>query len=115
MGACAVGVVPSIWPEPFPQVAMEAMGARKAVVVSAVGGLPDMVIEGETGLLVPPGDPEALRLALRELLLDPARRTRMGEAGHERARLFTVGVVADRIEQLYYDICGKANPVTAQG
>jgi len=110
-----VGVVPSIWPEPFPQVAMEAMGARKAVVVSAVGGLPDMVIEGETGLLVPPGDPEALRLALRELLLDPARRTRMGEAGHERARLFTVGVVADRIEQLYHDICGKADPVTVQG
>jgi len=111
----AVGVVPSLWPEPFGQVAVEAMAARKPVVASAIGGLPDVIVDGETGLLVPPGDPAALRLALRELLLDPARRTRMGEAGHERARLFTVGVVADRIEQLYHDICGKADPVTVQG
>ncbi len=111
----AVGVVPSLWPEPFGQVAVEAMAARKPVVASAIGGLPDVIVDGETGLLVPPGDPEALRLALRELLLDPARRARMGEAGHERARLFTVGVVADRIEQLYHDIRGTADPVTAQG
>jgi glycosyltransferase involved in cell wall biosynthesis len=97
----AIGVVPSIWPEPFGQVAVEAMASRKPVVASAIGGLPDVIVDRETGLLVPPGDAVALRGALRELLLDPARRARMGEAGHERARLFTVGVVADRIEHVY--------------
>lgn len=110
---CAVGVVPSIWPEPFGQVAVEAMAAHKPVVASAVGGLPDVIVDGETGLLVPPGDPAALRLALRELLLDPARRARMGEAGHKRAHLFTVGVVADRIEQFYGEVLSGAHPATA--
>ncbi len=53
----------------------------KAVVASAVGGIPDMVRDGETGLLVPPDDPEALRSALRRLIDDPALRSRLGEAG----------------------------------
>ncbi len=106
---CAIGVVPSVWPEPFGQVAIEAMAARKPVVASAVGGLPDIIVDGVTGVLVPPGDAQALRLALRELLLDPARRARMGEAGHERARRFTVGAVADRIEQVYSEVRESAD------
>ena len=53
---CAVGVVPSVWPEPFPQVAIEAMACGKPVIASAVGGMGDMVIDGESGLLVEPGN-----------------------------------------------------------
>ena len=106
---CAVGVVPSVWPEPFGQVAVEAMAARKPVVASAVGGLVDIVIDNETGILVPPGDPEALRAALRSLLLDPARRASMGEAGHARARLFMVGAVADQIEEVYRKLLDHAD------
>lgn len=109
---CAFGVAPSIWPEPLSQVAIEAMAARKPVIASAVGGLPDLVVDGETGLLTPPGDALVLRAAMRELLLDPARRERMGAAGYARARRFTVGVVASEIERLYSEVCA-ATPASA--
>ena len=101
---CAVGVVPSILPEAFGQVAVEAMIWGKPVVASAIGGLPEVVIDGESGLLVEPGNVSALRGALRILLLDPARRAQMGLNGRKRARLFTVGAVANRIEQIYAEL-----------
>jgi len=105
---CAVGVVPSIWPEPFPQVAIEAMMCGKPVVASAVGGMRDMVVDGESGLLVEPGNVSALREAIRVLLLDPTRRAQMGIVGRQRARLFTVGTVTDRIEEIYVELLGDS-------
>jgi glycosyltransferase involved in cell wall biosynthesis len=104
---CAVGVVPSIWPEPFGQVAVEAMLCGKPVVASAVGGLRDVIIDGKTGLLVEPGDASGLREALRTLLLNPSKRVRMGDLGRQRARLFTVSTVTDRIEQIYAEVLNK--------
>jgi glycosyltransferase involved in cell wall biosynthesis len=101
---CAIGVVPSIWPEPFGQVVVEAMMCGKPVVASAVGGIPDIILNGESGLLVEPGDAIGLQEALRELLLDPDKRVRMGRVGQQRAHLFTVGNVADRIEQIYAEL-----------
>lgn len=101
---CAVGGVPSLLPKGLGQVAIEAMACCKPVVASAIGGLREVVIDGETGLLVPAGDVSALREALRELLLDPSRREQMGIIGRKRARLFTVGTVADRIEQIYAEL-----------
>jgi glycosyltransferase involved in cell wall biosynthesis len=62
------------------------MAHGRPVVASAVGGLLDLVVDGETGLLVPPGDVEALRAALERLLADPALRGRLGAAARERAR-----------------------------
>ena len=56
------------------------------VVATAVGGLRDLVVDGETGLVVPPRDPQALREALERLLADPELRRRLGAAGRERAR-----------------------------
>lgn len=100
---CGLAVVPSL-SEAFGQVAVEAMACGKPVVASAVGGLRDVVVDGVSGLLVPPGDPSALREALRSLLLDPARRAQMGAIGYQRARLFMVGTVADRIEQIYAEL-----------
>ena len=101
---CAVGVVPSIWSEPFGQVAVEAMACGKPIVASAIGGLLDVVADGESGLLVEPGNVTAVREALRLLLLDPARRTQMGMTGRQRARLFRVSAVADRIEKIYVEL-----------
>jgi len=101
---CAVGVVPSILPEAFGQVAVEAMACGKPVVASAIGGLPDVIVDGESGLLVEPGNVSALREALRTLLLDPARRMQMGIIGRQRACQFTVGRVTDRIEQIYVEL-----------
>ena len=66
--------------------ALEAMAAGKPVVASRIGGLCEVVVHGETGLLVPPGDPEALAEALKSLLADPARARKMGEAGRARVR-----------------------------
>jgi glycosyltransferase involved in cell wall biosynthesis len=54
---------------------------RKPVIVTRTGALPEYVVEGETGWVVPPGDPQAVAEALREALGDPARLARMGEAG----------------------------------
>jgi glycosyltransferase involved in cell wall biosynthesis len=96
-----VGVVPSLCPEPLSLAALEAMACGRPVVASATGGLPDAVIHGETGLLVPPGDVGALREALCTLLSDPTLCRRMGEAARQRARFFTASMVIGRIEQVY--------------
>jgi glycosyltransferase involved in cell wall biosynthesis len=101
---CAVGVVPSILPEAFGQVAVEAMACGKPVVASAIGGLPEAIADGESGLLVEPGNVSALREALRTLLLDPVKREQMGTIGRQRARLFIVSTVTSRIEQIYTEL-----------
>jgi glycosyltransferase involved in cell wall biosynthesis len=91
--------------EGSPLSVMEYMEAGKAVVATRVGGLPDLVVEGETGLLVPPGDPQALAAALAELLLDPERRARMGAAGRERRReMFSIEATARQVGELYQEL-----------
>jgi glycosyltransferase involved in cell wall biosynthesis len=72
--------------EGFGVVCAEAMAHGRPVVASAAGGLLDLVVDGETGLLVPPGDAPALRAALERLLGDGELRRRLGEAGRRRAR-----------------------------
>jgi glycogen(starch) synthase len=81
----AVVACPS-YREGFGVVCAEAMAHARPVVASAVGGFLDLVVDGETGILVPPGDVGALRNALRRLLDDPDLRARMGEAGRARVR-----------------------------
>jgi len=75
---------PSLY-EPLGIVNLEAMACGTAVVASAVGGIPEVVSDGETGLLVPPDDPAALAVALGALIADPARAAALGRAGRERA------------------------------
>ncbi|MDR7543851.1 MAG: glycosyltransferase [Armatimonadota bacterium] len=85
LGASDVVVVPSLW-ESLPRVVLEAMAVGRPVVASAVGGIPEAVSDGETGLLVPAGDPGRLASAVTDLLRSPARRAEFGEAGRWRAR-----------------------------
>jgi len=76
-------VVPSVWPEPFGLVGIEAFAAGRPAVGSSTGGIPDWLQDGVSGLCVPPGDPHALAHALNELLADPDRQHAMGIAGKE--------------------------------
>jgi glycosyltransferase involved in cell wall biosynthesis len=98
------GIVPSVWPDPCPTVAMEAMAVGKPVIASRIGGLPEIVADGETGILVPPGDAEALRSAMARLVNDPALAARMGAAGQERVTAFHVGTVVKEIEAVYGEV-----------
>ena len=98
------GVVPSIWPDPCPSVAMEAMAVGKPVIASRVGGLPEIVADGETGILVPPADPQALRAAISRLIDDPALAASMGAAGRERVTAFQASTVVGQIEALYREV-----------
>jgi len=86
---------------------VEAMAAGLPVVATCVGGLPDVVVDGETGLLVPPRDPGALAEALMRLLEDPGLRTRMGQAGQARAEEFSDQVMFERLETLYSEILSR--------
>ena len=78
--------VPSRW-EGLPLVCLEAMASGRPVVATTVDGIPDAVVDEETGLLVPPERSDALAAAITRLLDDPARASRLGDAGRTRARM----------------------------
>jgi spore coat protein SA len=78
--ACDVVVVPSVWQEPFGLVALEAMASGTCVVASAVGGLPEIITDGQTGLLVPPDDPGALGDAVCRVLADPDYKRKLEQS-----------------------------------
>jgi len=102
----AIVVVPSLG-EGFGMVALEAMERARPVIASAVGGLPEIVADGETGIVVPPGDADALADALVALGGDLERAAAMGRAGRERALgEFTPEQSVRRIEELYVAALG---------
>src|SRR5271166_1229080 len=83
LAEASVVALPSLWPEPFGLVGIEALAAGTPVVASDTGGVRDWLEDGVSGVLVPPGDAGALRRALAELLADPQRQRAMGDAGRE--------------------------------
>jgi glycosyltransferase involved in cell wall biosynthesis len=86
----AVVAVPSIWPEPFGKVGIEAMGVGRAVVASNVGGISEWLTDSVTGYLVPPNDSTLLANALVRILTDTPLRVRMGDAGKAHAKKFHI-------------------------
>lgn len=89
---------------------LEAMGAGLPVVATRVGGVPEVVQDGVTGILVEPGDTAALAAAIGRLAGDADLRRRMGEAGRERARRFSVAALADAIDAAYARAGARARP-----
>ena len=81
-----VAVLPALWWENCPMAVLEAAAAGLPVVATAMGGIPELVENGRTGLLVPPGDAASLAAALTAVVSDPGRARRMGLAGRERVR-----------------------------
>ena len=95
----------SIIGEPFGQVVIEGMSAGKPVIATRAGGIPEIVADGETGLLVPIKDERELANAMITLLRDPMRACQMGMNGRERVRrFFTIERHAQAVEQVYEDV-----------
>ena len=100
--AAELVVVPSVWPEPLSRVLLEAMRLGRPVVATRVGGTPEAVADGVTGILVERGDPDGLSRAIAGLLLDPERRAAMGEAGRLRAaEVFREDGIVDALLEAY--------------
>lgn len=97
----SVGFAPSLCPDACPTVVMEAMAAGKPVIGSQIGGITDLISSGESGLLVPAGEPEALRQAMSSLLAQPDLRERMGQTAKVRCLEFQASQVVSRIESVY--------------
>jgi glycogen(starch) synthase len=107
--------------EPMGIVNLEAMVAGKPVIATRVGGIPEIVVDGKTGLLVPVDDPAAFSKAILELLANPARRAELGAAGKVRAADFDWGHVTRELRDIYseavYNRCAIAPalaPVTGE-
>jgi glycosyltransferase involved in cell wall biosynthesis len=104
MHAMDVFAMPSIW-EGFGLVLLEAMAAGRPIVASRVATIPEVVLDGETGLLVPAGDPLALADALARLAADPDLASQFGEAGRERVRRqFSIEKMVGDTELLYREL-----------
>jgi len=108
--ALDLSVLPSVDCDASPAVLKEAMAVGRPVVATSIGGAAEIVRNGETGLLVPPGDPAALARAIREILLRPDRGRAMGIRGRERVRAeFT----QDRMVQQTLGAYQRALQITA--
>ena len=104
-----VSVVPSVSPEPFAGVVVEAMALGRPVVGTAIGGTPEQIIDGVTGFLVPPDDPDSLAAALERLLSDDAMRTAMGDEARQRyLRAFRFEPFYRRMLELYEAVAGRS-------
>jgi glycosyltransferase involved in cell wall biosynthesis len=109
-GLASVIAMPSRF-EPLGMVAVEALALGKAVVAARVGGLPDIIEDEVTGLLVPPGDPRALAGAIARLLADRALAARLGEAGRRHIQQeFSEPAILPRYARLYADLLADAPP-----
>jgi glycosyltransferase involved in cell wall biosynthesis len=98
----------SVLPDPLPTVLLEAGACAKPVVAAACGGVAEIVADGQTGLLVPPGDAEAMSAALDRLLADREAATAMGIAARHRVqRRFSIDGFVRGVEQVYREVLGR--------
>ena len=114
LAAADINVLPSFY-EGLPLTILEAMASRLTTVASNVGGIPEAVQDGVSGLLVPPGDSHRLAEALSLLLCDPARCVRMGHAARERLlQSFVLEQQVSSTEKMYLELCGTLRTENTQ-
>lgn len=104
---CIFGVLPSICAETFGNVIIEAMSQGKAVISSDIGGPSDIIKHGVSGLLIPPGDVQALAGAMQKMIDDLDLRQRLGRAAKEQVESYSPAVVIPQFEALYQKMVAK--------
>jgi glycogen(starch) synthase len=109
-------IVPSRWQEAFATVSIQAAQMGRPVIATSRGGMEEAVLDGETGLIVPPEDVAALADAVTRLLADPAMTARLGSQARIRARaLFSWERYLDDFEGLYSRLAAQAGPARQTG
>ena len=98
---CLFAVLPSICLDACPTTVLEAMASGRPVVATTTGGITDMIVDGENGFLVPPGDEYQLAEAIAQLLNDSDLRARLAAGAQERVQRFTSSAVVERLEAVY--------------
>jgi glycosyltransferase involved in cell wall biosynthesis len=98
---CLFAVLPSTCLDACPTTVLEAMASGRPVVATTTGGIVDMIVDGENGLLVPPGDEYRLAASIGRLLNDADLRLRLAAGARERIRGFTATAVVERLESVY--------------
>ena len=105
MASLDVVILPTYHFEGFSRVVLEGMASSKPVITTALGGNPEAVEDGKTGILVPSGDSNRLAEAILELVKDESKRTKMGRAGRRRAeKLFSIERNIEQIEKIYKEL-----------
>jgi glycosyltransferase involved in cell wall biosynthesis len=105
-----------VFPDTYPTVVLLAMAAGRPIIGSAIGGIPEQIDDGVTGLLVPPADPSALAKAIVALARDPGRREALGAAGKKKmAEEFAPAVQAQLLWKVYADIARRLPPDQKEG
>jgi glycosyltransferase involved in cell wall biosynthesis len=108
-------VVPPTCPDACPTTVIEAMACGRAVVATPMGGIVDMVTDGESGLMVPPGSADALAEAMSSLVTDSELRGRLAAGAYARARSFTASAVVARLEDIYRRTARRVDMPALQG
>jgi glycosyltransferase involved in cell wall biosynthesis len=105
MNILDIVVLPSTHPEGFSRLLLEAMASSKPVVASRIGGNPEAVEDGRTGLIVPPGDVDSLAKAIQHLVQNRELRQSMGQAGRQRVKeRFSIEINVNKIESIYEEL-----------
>jgi glycosyltransferase involved in cell wall biosynthesis len=105
---CLFAVLPSVVPDACPTTVLEAMAAGRPVITTSIGGIVDLIVDGQSGLLVPPGNDRELAAAMGRVLADGGLRTQLGAGALERVRAFTASAVAERLEAVYARVAPRS-------
>jgi glycosyltransferase involved in cell wall biosynthesis len=111
---CLFAVLPSTCLDACPTTVLEAMASGRPVVATTAGGIVDMIVDGENGLLVPPSDEYKLAAAMARLLDDADLRARLAAGAQERVQRFTASAVADRLEAVYERVAPRSSGTSPQ-
>ena len=105
---CLIAVLPSVVPDACPTTVLEAMAAGRPVITTSIGGITDLIVDGESGLLVRPGDDRELAAAMGRVLADGGLRAQLGAGALEKVHAFTASAVAERLEAVYARVAPRS-------